>query len=475
MPTRHRFHAAISALALASTLTACASTSGTRVAKASDFRNKSVDLGLATRAVGALNSENFPLAIQYAEKAVAQTPRDAGFRMLLGNAYFGAGRFASAEQAFKDALSLYPDQPGIMLKLALVQIAQGKTDEALAFLDFAKNALDPADYGLAIALAGRANDAIPVLRQAAGGPTATPRVRQNLALAYALAGDWVDARVVASQDVSPTQIDERIQQWMQFAGGSAKPATQVAALVGVTPVAFDPGQPVQLALVKTDTRTAQAAPAPVAAPAPAPVTAAAQPPQPQVQPAPDVVAYVPPPPMPVVEEPAPAPTPIAFVAPAQQQPQVGSLTVKLPEARPAPEAAPAIASAAPTYVPPKEFPYVEVKKRGKAKTVIAAAPKPRAPVKNGKSSAVVQLGAYGSPQAVSAAWARLTKTYPALRAHLPMRARFVSPKGTFWRLSITGFENQGEAKARCALLQSHGGNCFVRTVAGDRPVQIASR
>src|SRR4029078_13620117 len=126
-----------------------------------DFRNKSVDLGLATRAVGALNSENFPLAIQYAEKAVAQTPRDAGFRMLLGNAYFGAGRFASAEQAFKDALSLYPEQPGIMLKLALVEIAQGKTDEALAFLDVAKVALDPANYGLAIALAGHANEAIP--------------------------------------------------------------------------------------------------------------------------------------------------------------------------------------------------------------------------------------------------------------------------------------------------------------------------
>ena len=102
----------------------------------------------------------------------------------------------------------------------------------------------------------------------------------------------------------------------------------------------------------------------------------------------------------------------------------------------------------------------------------AAAPAPRA-LRKGDS--VVQLGAYKSPQAVSVAWNHITARYPALRSYLPLRARFDSPKGTFWRLSIQGFGTQREAIARCQLLKSHGGACFVRGVAGDAPVEYASR
>ncbi|MGH6784233.1 MAG: tetratricopeptide repeat protein, partial [Sphingomicrobium sp.] len=284
MSSRSRLHSAISALALATMLSGCAGAgNGNRVARVADYRDKSVDIGLATRALAALNANDPAGAIVLAERAVAKTPKDAGFRALLGNAYFAAGRFVSAEQAFKDSLSLYPDQPQVMLKLALVLIAQGETNDALAFLDFARASLDPADYGLALALAGRPADAIPVLREAAGSIRADARVRQNLALAYALAGDWTNARVVAAQDVSPAELDERIQGWMQFAGGS-KPATQVAALVGITPAAVDPGAPIGLALVKDEPQMAQAAPVPVAAlepylapppPAEMPVAAAA--------------------------------------------------------------------------------------------------------------------------------------------------------------------------------------------------------
>ena len=98
-----------------------------------------------------------------------------------------------------------------------------------------------------------------------------------------------------------------------------------------------------------------------------------------------------------------------------------------------------------------------------------------AALRTGKSKSVVQLGAYRSPQYVTAAWNSLTQRYPALRAYLPMRAKFDSPKGTFYRLSIQGFGSQQEAIARCKLLKSRGGNCFVRNVAGDAPIQLASR
>ena len=111
-----------------------------------------------------------------------------------------------------------------------------------------------------------------MLEAAARKPGADATVRQNLALAHALAGDWTEARTIAAQDVPADKLDARIQQWMQLASPK-KPADQVAALVGVTPAAVDHGQPVRLALRKPDTMMAQAAPVahtPVIDTAPAP-------------------------------------------------------------------------------------------------------------------------------------------------------------------------------------------------------------
>lgn len=486
MSTRSSLNKAASALALASMLTACASSGANRTARLSDYREKSVDVGLATKALAALNANDFAKAIELAERAVAKSPRDAGFRALLGNAYFGAGRFSSAEQAYRDSLSLYASQPQVMLKLALVEISLGRPAEARELIDYAHESLDPADYGLAMALAGRPNDAIQVLRQAAGGVTSDPRVRQNLALAYALAGDWVNARVVAAQDVAPQDVDARIQQWMELASYGSKPAARIAALTGVTPVQSDPGQPTQLALAApVDRGTAQAAAqaidAPAVATSPAPAAAS------------DVVTFAPPPPPPY-EAPAAAPAPlvVAASAPVEIEPQQGSLTVKLPEAQPVPEAAPAIAAAAPAYVapPPAEFPFVEVKQRParakpaaparRATVQAAAATKPRAPVsraalRTGTSSVVVQLGAYGSAERVMKAWNAAARKYAGLDGYVPVSARISAPKGIFYRLSVRGFGNPAEAAKLCGSIKRSGGACFVRGAAGDRPVQFASR
>ena len=91
------------------------------------------------------------------------------------------------------------------------------------------------------------------------------------------------------------------------------------------------------------------------------------------------------------------------------------------------------------------------------------------------SPAVVQLGAYGSPERVLTAWNGAAKKYGALKAYLPMSARFESAKGTFYRLSVRGFSSYGEANALCTSLRHPGGTCFVRNFAGDTPVQYASR
>jgi hypothetical protein len=56
-----------------------------------------------------------------------------------------------------------------------------------------------------------------------------------------------------------------------------------------------------------------------------------------------------------------------------------------------------------------------------------------------------------------------------------MSAAFSSPAGTVYRLSVRGFGSAREAGQLCTSLRRAGASCFVRGVAGDLPVRIASR
>ena len=450
-----RTSSALSLIVLSSMIAGCARPQA-HVAAASQADVKAdSDVGLGLRAIAALNANDVPAAIGFAERAVAKTPGDAQVRALLGNAYFAGGRFQSAEAAFRDSLTLDPNQQQVVLKFALVEIALGKNDQAAAFLNTHRGSLDASDYGLALALAGRTSQAIAVLDPAARQPGADATIRQNLALAHALAGEWDEAKIIASQDVAPAQLDGRIQQWMKL----AKPthaADQVAALVGVTPAAVDAGQPVQLALGAAPTaqpvKVAEASPqlkifmrpnVPAPAPAkPAVVAAASSKPAPA-----SVVQATAPAPAPVVHAAAPAPPP-------------ASVTLATLAATAVSEAKAVLASVMPSAPAPIAKP--------------AAAPRrPAAARPVGKFPAVVQLGAYGSPQRVLTAWNGAAHKYAALKSYAPMSAKFSSPKGTFYRLSVRGFNSLGEANGLCNALRRQGGSCFVRNVAGD--TQLASR
>lgn len=435
-----RFVSAASTIVLASMIAGCAAPQH-HVAAASYAGKADPEAALGIRALAALNSNNIPMAIDFGEKAVARSPQDESLRALLANAYFAGGRFASAETAYKDALTLNPTQPQVILKLALVQIAQGKDAQALGLLNSARGMLDPSDYGLALALAGHPQQAIAVLEPAARQVGADATVRQNLALAYAFAGNWDQARLIASQDVPANQLDARIQQWMQL----AKPthaSDQVAALIGVKPAAVDGGEPMQLALNKADTREAQA-PAPVVA-----KVAAASAPAPSNKP--EVV---------VVSAPPARPPVTVAVAPAPPPPRS---TIATLAASAVSEAKAVLASVLPHQPAPAAKPHR-----------VAAVVRPV--THRGNAPVVVQLGAYNTADRVLAGWSHQTGKYAALKAYLPMSARFASPKGVFYRLSVRGFDSVGGANAFCNSLRREGGKCFVRNVAGDQPVQYASR
>jgi cytochrome c-type biogenesis protein CcmH/NrfG len=122
------FGSTLTALGLIGALSACTNPGAQGPRSASIFGEKvdTSNIGVATRAQAALEEGNTAAAVHLAERAVAGSPNDAGFRSLLANTYFASGRFASAEAAYKDSLSLLPNQPQLVLKLALVTYRTGQ-------------------------------------------------------------------------------------------------------------------------------------------------------------------------------------------------------------------------------------------------------------------------------------------------------------------------------------------------------------
>ena len=210
-------------------------------------------------------------AIKYGEVAVAGDPRNADFRLALGQAELAAGRFSSAATLFGDVLTLDPSRSRAALNLALTQAALGNPSAGRATLEAHRDQLSAQDFGLAAALTGDTSEAIRVLEIAARSDAATSKVRQNLAFAYAMAGRWGEARTTAGQDLSPELVDQRMSDWAQISH-PANAWEQVASVLHVTP-ANDAGLPYRLAL-KGDSNAAMAQLAPAAAPAPVAVAAA---------------------------------------------------------------------------------------------------------------------------------------------------------------------------------------------------------
>jgi Flp pilus assembly protein TadD len=487
------FKFAASTLVLGLTMVGC-KPSGYRPS-VNSAKAATTDAGAAkayAKAQEAVQQGNLAEALSFAERAVEYSPRDAGYRMLLADLYLKNGRFVSAEQAFGDVLSLDPANQRAGLSRVLAMIGQGKSGEASIELDRLATSATPADVGLAYALAGQPQRAVEMLEPAARAPGATGRVRQNLALAYALAGDWQKARRIAEQDLSPSEVAGRLEQWASLANPTA-PYSQVAALLGVTPIA-DAGQPVRLALASS---------APVAyaaAEEPAPVAVAFAAPAPAPQPVPVAVAEAAPAPQaePVaVAQAAPAPVPQAAPEPVRE-----TFAYRAPQAVETFTAAP---PAPATYVESIKVPTVS-KKRSKRMTVEAVeaaldslvkAPAPAkratirlasAPIPTFKRAKampklqpalgrryVVQLGAFRTAAQVERAWAEAQRRYRFSGGEPLTTTVNIAGKGTFHRLAVSGFGNPVDANRMCQSIRSRNGVCFVRVNAGDTRVQWASR
>ena len=116
------FGSTLTALGMIGALTACASTGANAPRSASIFGERSTRPTLA-----------WPLAPRPRLKPATPPPRSSSANAPSPSAprtpasaacsptLFASGRFASAEAAYKDSLSLVPNQPQLVLKLALVR------------------------------------------------------------------------------------------------------------------------------------------------------------------------------------------------------------------------------------------------------------------------------------------------------------------------------------------------------------------
>lgn len=396
----------------------------------------------AKKAEQALTKGKTDKALGFAELAVQADMQNRDYRGLLARVYMAKGRFASAERTLMDVMELGQVDSRTVISLALARIALGNTDSAVLLVDSNRSILPVSDYALTLALAGRSADAVNILTDAVRTDSATSRTRQNLALAYALEGRWRDARIMASQDMSQDNVNERIAEWAQFARPGAH-TLRVAGLLKVRPDMSDTGQPLRLALNSVD--PVGFAQADVAAPA-APEFA-------DVAPTPEVAAAL----------------ELAAVGPAPVSDSVGFAAVenyvKVAEATPS----------EPAY----EAPLIKASDGPAKSGVVAPVKLALADVPAAKTPAVagshlVQLGAFSSVANAQAAWNKYAKRYGALNGFESASSTVTVNGKKLVRLAAMGFGNASSASATCKLIKSQGGDCFVRTNGGAQNVRMAN-
>ena len=405
----------------------------------------------AAQAEQALASGKHRQAIEHAEAAVLAEPHNAAYRAVLGSAYLDAGRFASAETSFNDAVQLGDTSARTALSLSLALSAQGKYDESAALLNSRESEIATADLGLALALAAQPERGIHLMGNAIRGGENTAKMRQNLAFSYALAGRWREARLMAAQDVPANQINHRIEEWARMASPEAW-HVRVAGLLQVPAGVSDAGQPVQLALANNPTIDQLAAEATAVAVADT------------IELAPLAVAAAP-----VNELPA-APA----AAPARAETPVAARSSAF-------QAAFAAAPSTPVAQDAARFASAPVVQAVPARATNAVAERSAArAAPQADGTHLVQLGSFSSEQGAKRAWSIYVRQYPELAGHDMVISEAVVRGKRYWRVSAAGF-GRSSSSAMCGRVKARGAGCFAyaegRPLPGavDTGVRLARR
>lgn len=451
-------------------------------------------------------------AVSHAEAAVLAAPRVAENRAMLGSTYMEAGRFVAAATTYGEAIELGDTSSRTIVSYALAQLASGNQRGALSTLDTYEAQLDPADFGLAVAMAGRPQQGVHVLGNALRSGQNTAKVRQNLAYAFALKGDWRSARLMVAQDLPADKVGDRLGQWATTSAPGLHHA-RVASLLGV-PMVADSGQPAALALSNYPSvpmLAAENAAKPEAAKAPIASKLAAN------GELPPVSKMVP---TSAEKNPATKPVKVAAAKPAVKKPAAKPVakSVSKPAPRvaskPAPKAAPKIAKASVPTPKPTTAPKVAAKKPApkvatktvngvkfasgevvqkiphtqrvaKASPVKKPSSKPAAKpapklAKAASGNYRVQLGSYFSMSDAQAAWKVFQARHPELESSQKVISKAKVKGKIYYRVAAGGFA-KSSAVSMCSKVKRGGAGCIAYAANNplpgtiDNDVRVAAR
>ena len=189
-----------------------------------DCEKAYLGLGMSLFDVNAMDE-----AKQTFEKTIALYPKSSGAYAGLGAVYLTIDQPENAIRSFETALKLNPcfakALNGYGIALDMIGDHHGAQISYRAAIELDPNNISYAsNLGLSMALAGNASEAIFLLERLSRSPQVTPRVRQNLSLAYGLAGDMKMARNIGTTDLSKEWVRnnisyiEAIRETQEYAG-----------------------------------------------------------------------------------------------------------------------------------------------------------------------------------------------------------------------------------------------------------------
>jgi len=215
-----------------------------------DSYESSLHLADEARAAG-----NFDTAIPLYQRALQADPQGTAAKLGLGQSLLAVGAGAEAAAQFRDVLARHSGDAAARRGLAAALIATGQPTLAEQQIDAALRAdandyhalnllgvlldmqgrhaeaqanyrrgleLAPDDtalrsnYGLSLAITGPPEAAIAQLAPLASGRQATPRMRQNLAFAYAMAGDLGNALQLCRRDMDERYAQRQLAYYAQL-------------------------------------------------------------------------------------------------------------------------------------------------------------------------------------------------------------------------------------------------------------------
>ena len=239
------------AVLLSAFISACAITDSGESEKG-DSTEKEVAAALMRAGEAGRRRGDLSAAVAFFRRANKAEPKSIEPLIGLGESLTAAGVSKEGAQAFRQALVIDPKDPRALRGLGNALVAQDQLDLAAEQFEkaLAVNAKDYQAYnglgvtydsmadhakaqefyyagleiaptnvnlrnnlGLSLAFGGHFNGAIEILRPMALRPGATARDRQNLALAYGLAGDVANAKKFARMDMDTRSVERNLSYY----------------------------------------------------------------------------------------------------------------------------------------------------------------------------------------------------------------------------------------------------------------------